>query len=223
MIATRVGYAGGLAANPTYQKVCSNRMYKDYVEALSIEYDPSLLSYGALLDAYFSYTGGVRFPRTGAAPPSNARKAPPLAASTRFRPKRQYAPVIFTHDEAQHAIALSTLGGVRERYGEIATVVEDLYQDTGTSFWDAEPYHQKWKLQKRRELTMALALPDEGGLLGSAATTLNAFAGGAIETAMARRRLQSLVDRRQLDPNTFEAVVRELERPPVKAAGAWKR
>ena len=91
------------------------------------------------------------------------------------------------------------------------------------SFWDAEPYHQKWKFQKRRELMLALALPDEDGLLGSAATTLNAYAGGAIDAAMTQQRLQSLVDRGELDLDVFEAVTRELESSPATAPGAWKR
>ena len=195
------------------------------MEALQVDYDPLQLSYSALLDQYFSYTGGVQFPRVkSTAAQSNPRTAPPLAASARFRVKRQYAPVVFTHDDIQRAAAESALAGVRQRYGgDIVTVVEDVYQDSGMSFWDAEPYHQKWKFQKRRELMLALALPDEDGLLGSAATTLNAYAGGAIDAAMTRQRLQSLVDRGELDLEVFEAVTRELESSPATAPGAWKR
>lgn len=198
-------------------------MYNDYVEALQLEYDPQLLSFGMLLDAYFSYTGGVKFPRSGSRTPAATRNAPPLAASPRFRPKRQYAPVVFVHNDAQRAAAEIAIADVREHYGEIATVVEDVYQSSGTSFWDAEPYHQKWKLQKRRELMLALALPDEEALLGSSATTLNAFAGGAIDAAMAQRRLKALVDQGQLEQDAFDAVVVELETKPAQAPGAWKR
>lgn len=190
-----------------------------------MDYDPAQLSYSALLDSYFSYTGGVQFPRvksTGAQ--RNPRTVPPLAASARFRLKRQYAPVVFTHDDIQRAAAESALASVRQRYGDdVVTLVEDLYQDSGTSFWDAEPYHQKWKLQKRRELMLALALPDEDGLLSGAATTLNAFAGGAIDAAMTRQRLQSLVDQGELDVDVFEAVTLELESSLATAPGAWKR
>jgi peptide-methionine (S)-S-oxide reductase len=38
-----VGYAGGTAPNPTYQNI------QDYTEALLIEFDPTVISYRALL------------------------------------------------------------------------------------------------------------------------------------------------------------------------------
>lgn len=198
-------------------------MYNDYVEALQIDYDPVLLSYPTLLDAYFSYDGGIRFPRSSTHQQKRKRAASPLATSQRCRPKRQYAPVIFTHDKAQRAAAETAIANVEERYGEIATVVEDLYQASGTSFWDAEPYHQKWKLQKRRELMLALELPTESALLGRAATILNAFAGGAIDAAMTRRRLKLLVNQGQLEDGVFEAVGAELQAKAARAPGAWKR
>ena len=184
-----------------------------------MDFDPSLLSYAALLDWYFDYDGAVTFPRTG--PASQLRRASsPTAPRRRASPKRQYAPVLFAHDGGQRAVAESALAKLD---GESATLVEDVYRTTGKSFWDAEPYHQKWKLQKRRELMLALALPSEQGLLGAAATALNAFAGGALDCAATRQRLQALVEHGQLEAKAYEAVLELLESKPASAPGAWRR
>ena len=177
------------------------------------------MSYATLLDAYFGYDGAVRFPRSG----SQAAQRPstvPLVARRRASPKRQYAPVIFAHDATQREAATKALARIE---GGIATVVEDVYQASGTAFWDAEPYHQKWKLQRRRELMLALALPNELALFGPAATTLNAFAGGALDPATTRQRLRRLVEERQLDAESYEAVQKLLESQQASAPGAWRR
>lgn len=47
MLRTRVGYAGGTTPNPTYQSI------GDHTEAISIDYDPTLLRYGDLLDHFW--------------------------------------------------------------------------------------------------------------------------------------------------------------------------
>ena len=213
-----MGYSGGVAADPTYEKVCRNADFNDYAEAIQIDYDPTHLTYEALLEFYFNYDGAVQFPRTGVAP-SRKSTAQPVARRL-AKAKRQYAPVIFTHDATQRAIAESALAQV----GECATVVEDLYQGSGKSFWTGEPYHQKWKLQKRTELMTALALPDEEALIdGRAATALNAFAGGARDAAATRQRLRLLVEQGYLGAGSCDAVTKLLEGKPVSAPGAWRR
>jgi methionine-S-sulfoxide reductase len=45
------GYTGGRTANPTYEEVCSGTT--GHVEAVEITYDPSIISYRKLLDAFW--------------------------------------------------------------------------------------------------------------------------------------------------------------------------
>mgnify|MGYP001595160599 CR=1 FL=1 len=47
VIATRVGYAGGKAENPTYEN------HEGYAEAVEIEYDKNKTSFKKLLDFFF--------------------------------------------------------------------------------------------------------------------------------------------------------------------------
>jgi len=48
---TAVGYAGGHTPNPTYQEVCSGRT--GHNEVVLVVYDPAVVTYDALLKAFF--------------------------------------------------------------------------------------------------------------------------------------------------------------------------
>jgi peptide-methionine (S)-S-oxide reductase len=48
---TAAGYAGGSTPNPTYQEVCTG--LTGHTEAVLVVYDPAVLSYEALLGAFF--------------------------------------------------------------------------------------------------------------------------------------------------------------------------
>mmetsp|Transcript_55029 Transcript_55029/g.109241 ORF Transcript_55029/g.109241 Transcript_55029/m.109241 type:complete len:96 (-) Transcript_55029:221-508(-) len=60
-------------------------------------------------------------------------------------------------------------------------------------FWEAEAYHQKWLLQRKRPMMLALGLGEPDELLGPAPTLLNAVAGGRLRGAVAIQRLDALL------------------------------
>ena len=158
---TAVGYCGGEKANPSYRKVCNDASYGDYAESVIIDYDPSVISYEGILDGFF--------------------RAHDAVASGR---SRQYASIIFAHDESQAAAAAKA---VASRPG-VQTSIE-----AAAPFWVAEAYPQKWLLQRKRPLFLALGMMERDELLGPPATTLNAVAAGKIQPRVALERLEKLM------------------------------
>lgn len=116
---------------------------------------------------------------------------------------RQYASIIFTHGEEQRRAAEAKLATQPRAWTSI---------EQAAPFWDAEAYHQKWLLQRKRDLFMAvgMAAPDE--LWGKPATVLNACAGGKLPGSVALRRLDALVESDEFSPEAYDAVARELAR-----------
>lgn len=164
---TAVGYCGGETPDPSYRKVCNNEDYADYAEAVTIDFDPAVISYEGILDAFF--------------------RCHDAAAGGR---SRQYASIIFAHDESQLAAANKA---VAERPG-VKTTVEEAVGERGL-FWVAEAYHQKWLLQRKRPLFLALGMMEREELLGPAATTLNAVAAAKLPGRLALGRLEMLMER----------------------------
>jgi peptide-methionine (S)-S-oxide reductase len=126
VLETSVGYEGGTIDHPTYKDVCTGST--GHAEAVQVTYDPSRVSYDALLDQFFSLHDPTQLNRQG----------PDLGP--------QYRSAVFVHDEqqwreAKEKIAELNAAGVFRQ--PIATVVEP----AGT-FWKAEEYHQKY-LEKR--------------------------------------------------------------------------
>ena len=76
VVRTRVGYAGGSSASPTYHKL------GDHSEVIQIDYDPGMLSYKELLALFWD---------------SHDPTSPPWS--------RQYRKAILYHDDKQKSIA----------------------------------------------------------------------------------------------------------------------
>jgi len=94
---------------------------------------------------------------------------------------RQYQSVIFVHDADQRDAALEALSVRPSAHTKVELA--------GECFWDAEPYHQKWLLQRKRELFMGLAMEEPAELLEGPATVLNAFAAGRLPSDVAAERM----------------------------------
>lgn len=116
---TRVGYTGAEAPNPTYNSVCRG---DGHTEALRVEFDPKVISYEQLLDAFFDQHMPTR------------------------KSKAQYKSAVWTHDEEQAKVVKKKIAEVQGELGvAIATDVEP-----AKKWYDAEEYHQKYIAKQSR-------------------------------------------------------------------------
>ncbi len=128
VISTSVGYSGGSTENPTYQDVCSHGT--GHAEVVRIEYDPSQVTYGKLLEVFFAHHNPTQLNRQG-----------PDVGS-------QYRSVVFYFDSSQQQLAESmkaalTASGKYQR--PIVTQISPAVQ-----FYPAEEYHQKYLFKQGR-------------------------------------------------------------------------
>ncbi|REH79054.1 peptide-methionine (S)-S-oxide reductase MsrA [Staphylococcus felis] len=116
------GYSGGHTENPTYEEVCSNTT--GHVEAVQIEYDDSVISFGSILDIYF-------------------KTFDPTDKNGQFFDRGEsYRPVIFYHDDNQKDVAeqkIQSLNAQNIFDKPIVTPVEPY-----RNFYPAEDYHQDY-------------------------------------------------------------------------------
>jgi len=129
---TVVGYTGNPKAKkpPSYENVCYSR---DWVEGVRVLYDANQLSYEQLLDAFFE----AQEPKIGS---------------------RQYASIIFPHDQEQERIAeewLEKNNGKIRNDGVPAMLTQIEPQ---TPFYQAENYHQRYWQKTRPRIAGMIAL-----------------------------------------------------------------
>jgi peptide-methionine (S)-S-oxide reductase len=162
VIRTRVGYAGGITNDPTYYRI------GDHSETVQVDYDPTVISYGRLLEAFWN---------------GHDPSYPPFDL--------QYRSAIFYVNEEQKNAALESLQREKERLGrEIYTAVEEFDQ-----FYVAEDYHQKYYLRGVSELLAeyTAVYPDTPGFLNStAAARVNGYIAGYGDAETLKRDLDSL-------------------------------
>ncbi|WP_353663247.1 peptide-methionine (S)-S-oxide reductase MsrA [Hydrogenimonas sp. SS33] len=114
------GYAGGHVENPDYRQVCTGTT--GHAEVVQITYDPSVVSYEALLDIFWNIHDPTTLNRQGA------------DVGT------QYRSVIFTHNDEQRKIAERSKEEAQKRFhAPIVTEIVPLQK-----FWPAEDYHQDY-------------------------------------------------------------------------------
>ncbi len=126
VLATAVGYEGGTLSNPTYHDVCTDRT--GHAEAVEIDFDPALISYEQLLEAFFSLHDPTQLNRQG----------PDWGT--------QYRSAIFYHSPEQKAAAEAFIARLTAEKRFAKPIVTQVVP--AETFWRAEEYHQKY-LEKR--------------------------------------------------------------------------
>lgn len=125
VIETRVGYTGGLTANPTYKEVCTGAT--GHAEAIEIVFDPSIISYEQILGYFF-------------------RMHDPTTLNRQHNDVgTQYRSAIFYHGEEQKRIAEQVKDQLDASGKWKRPVVTQIAP--ATDFHLAEGYHQDY-LQK---------------------------------------------------------------------------
>ncbi len=117
------GYAGGTPAAPTYEQVSSGGT--GHAESVEITFDPKQISFGRLLQIYFSV----------AHDPTQLNRQDPDEGT-------QYRSEIFATSDAQQRAAEAYIAELDKAHvfpGRIATKVERLQ-----AFYPAESYHQDY-------------------------------------------------------------------------------
>ncbi len=117
------GYAGGDARTASYQAIGTGRT--GHAEAVRITYDPREISFGQLLQIYFSVAHN---------PTERNRQGPDVGT--------QYRSTVFAQNAEQARIAkayIAQLDQARSFGAPIATTIE-----LGKPFYDAEAYHQDY-------------------------------------------------------------------------------
>ena len=125
VVATTAGYAGGSASTATYDQVTTETT--NHAESIRVVYDPSKITYGKLLQVFFSVVHD---------PTQLNRQGPDVGTS--------YRSAIFFADEEQRKISTAYIAqldaaGVFRK--PIVTQVTPL-----KGFYDAESYHQDYAL-----------------------------------------------------------------------------
>jgi len=120
VIATTAGYTGGCFKDPSYEDVCSGTT--GHAEAVEVEFDPLLVRYKRLVEAFWSIHDPTTLNRQG-----------PDAGS-------QYRSAIFYATPRQETLARASLEKAQKRFSK--PIVTQILP--ATAFWRAEEYHQQY-------------------------------------------------------------------------------
>ncbi len=173
-----MGYAGGTKQNPTY------RSLGDHTETVQIDYDPSRISYKELLRAFW----------TGHDPSYRSWS-------------RQYASIIFVHNDEQLRLARESKAQIEQERGK--TVHTEIINYNG--FTLAEDYHQKHSLRQYPEFAEELMriYPSFADYVASTAVArVNGYLGGDGSYDVLKKEADSL----GLSPMRKEDLLRLVQR-----------
>jgi peptide-methionine (S)-S-oxide reductase len=129
------GYAGGDKATAAYDQVTSGRT--GHAEAVRITYDPRKISYGRILQIYFSVAHD---------PTQLNRQGPDVGT--------QYRSTIFPANDEQARVAKAYIDQLEQAHvwrGKVVTTIEP-----GKPFYPAEAYHQDYMTLNPRQPYIAM-------------------------------------------------------------------
>jgi len=122
VVSVTSGYTGGKIKNPTYREVCSG--LTGHAEACRIIYDPAVISYDELLEAFWSSHDPTTLKRQGADQGT------------------QYRSAIFYHNEQQKQLAEAYKAKLNAEKAFDKPVVTEI--SPSAEFYKAEDYHQDY-------------------------------------------------------------------------------
>lgn len=116
------GYCNGEVPNPTYEQVCTGET--GHAEVIRITYDPSVISYDALLQVFW----------TSHDPTTLNRQGPDEGT--------QYRSGVYYHSDEQRALAESYKKKLNEQQVFDSPIVTEIVK--ADTFYPAEDYHQDY-------------------------------------------------------------------------------
>ncbi len=116
------GYSGGTVDNPTYKQVCGGET--GHAEVVQITFDPSVISYGKLLEIFFHIHDPTTLNRQGADVGD------------------QYRSAIFCHDQTQKETAEKVRSEIQASGLWKDPIVTEIVPFE--KFYSAEDYHQDY-------------------------------------------------------------------------------
>jgi peptide-methionine (S)-S-oxide reductase len=116
------GYMGGEVDQPTYSQVCAGGT--GHAEVVLVEFDPAVISFGELLEVFFTAHDPTTLNRQG------------NDVGT------QYRSVIFVRNDAQRAEAERVIADLTDKKVFNAPIVTTI--EPARTFWKAEEYHQNY-------------------------------------------------------------------------------
>lgn len=123
------GYMGGHLAAPTYKDVCTGTT--GHAEVTNVYYDPNVISFDALLAAFFVSHDPTQLNRQG------------NDIGT------QYRSVIFYHNEVQKELSTKYIKQLNEEQAYPSPIVTEI--SIAQTFYPAEDYHQNYYNQNSQE------------------------------------------------------------------------
>lgn len=126
VLATRVGYTGGIHEDPSYYEVCDGDT--GHAEGVEITFDPSVVSYEHLVQEFFDLHD----------PTTLNRQGPDVG--------NQYRSAIFTHSDQQAETAKRVIEELVAKEEFDAPIVTEVLP--AGQFWEAEEYHQKYLMKR---------------------------------------------------------------------------
>jgi peptide-methionine (S)-S-oxide reductase len=118
VVSTRVGYTGGDLPNPSYFN------HQGHAEAIEIVFDPTVVTYRAILECFFQLHDPTTYEQQG----------------SDFGPS--YRSAIFYTDEQQKDTALATIDEIEASGLWPGPLVTEINPEE--LFWQAEPEHQDY-------------------------------------------------------------------------------